>query len=178
MIRDIPSTHVVEGNRRTSLRQDAQKELRLRGERCECIRCREVRGDPVDPGDVRLDSLVYEANGAQEHFLSFVTPGDQIAGYLRLSLPGTASPRTNLPDLAGAALIREVHVYGQSLPLGRARDGAAQHAGLGTRLTEQAEALARERGFKRMAVIAALGTRGYYRKLGYELAETYMVKAL
>ena len=115
IIRDIPSTHVVAGNKRTSLRQDVQAEMKRRGTRCNCIRCREVRGGMVDPGSLRLDDLVYSPDFAEEHFLSFVTPDDQVAGFLRLSFPGTGAPVTGLADLAGAAIIREVHVYGQSL---------------------------------------------------------------
>jgi elongator complex protein 3 len=38
--------------------------------------------------------------------------------------------------------------------------------------------MARQAGYQRMAIIAALGTREYYAKLGYELGETYMVKRL
>ena len=90
IIRDIPSTHVVAGNKRTSLRQDVQAEMKRRGTRCNCIRCREVRGGMVDPGSLRLDDLVYSPDFTEEHFLSFVTPGDQVAGFLRLSFPGKA----------------------------------------------------------------------------------------
>ena len=43
IIRDIPSIHVVEGNKRTSLRQDVHAELKKRGQVCRCIRCREVK---------------------------------------------------------------------------------------------------------------------------------------
>ncbi len=43
VIRDIPSTYVVDGNRRTSLRQDVQKEMKQRGSDCQCIRCREIK---------------------------------------------------------------------------------------------------------------------------------------
>lgn len=178
VIRDIPSTNVVEGNRRTSLRQDVQNELKRRGTRCECIRCREVRGKPVNPESLKLDDLVYRAGTAEEHFLSFITPDDRLAGFLRLSLPGAASPQTGLHDLDGAALIREVHVYGQSLPVGMEKEGAAQHAGLGTRLLQQAEAIAKEKGFKRMAVISAVGTRGYYLERGFERGELYLVKEI
>ncbi len=178
VVRDIPSTYVLEGNRRTSLRMDVHAELERRGQRCSCIRCREVRARRVDLGDLQAQALVYPAGGAEEHFLSFVTPDDRLAGYARLSLPGAASPPTGLPELIGAALIRELHVYGPSLPLGSASDGDAQHAGLGARLMRQAEGIARARGYERMAVIAALGTRPYYARLGYELGDTYMVKAL
>jgi elongator complex protein 3 len=178
VIRDIPSTNVVAGNKRTSLRQDVHRELSRRGTRCQCIRCREIRGREVDAQSMTLDRQVYSAGGAQEHFISFVTPDDRLAGYVRLSLPGPASPQTGLTDLLGAALVRELHVYGQSLPVGSTRSGAAQHAGLGARLMAEAEALARENRYPRLAVIAALGTRPYYRKLGYVLGETYMVKSL
>jgi elongator complex protein 3 len=132
----------------------------------------------VDIGSLSMDDVVYSAGGAEEHFLSFVTPDDRLAGYLRLSLPGSSSPQTGLVDLEGAALIRELHIYGQSLEIGMEEQGAAQHYGLGAQLMSHAEGLSRERGYKRIAVISALGTRGYYRKMGYELSETYMVMPL
>jgi len=176
IIRDIPSTHIVAGNKRTSLRQDVQQELKRRGSSCSCIRCREVRGKEIDPASLDLSQLSYEAGGALEHFLSFSTPEDELAGYLRLSLPDPESPDTGLDDLEGAAIVREVHVYGQSLEVGTTMDGAAQHAGLGSDLMKEAEAIAAQAGYQRVAVIAALGTRGYYRKLGYTLGETYMLK--
>ena len=178
IIRDIPSTHVVAGNRRTSLRQDVHAELKQRGSRCDCIRCREVRGGLVDASALRLDDLVYHPDGAEEHFLSFVTLEDKIAGFLRLSLPGPGSPVTGLKDLEGAAMIREVHVYGQALGVGREQTGAAQHAGLGTRLLAEASRLARVKGYRRMAVIAAVGTRLYYLERGFERGELYLVKDL
>ncbi len=178
VIRDIPSTRVVQGNRRTSLRQDVQRELRRRGRACQCVRCREVRGKPVRPQTLRLDDLVYQADGAEEHFLSFVTLDDHLAGFLRLSLPGTDSPQTGLEDLRGAALVRELHIYGQSLPVGAEQDGAAQHAGLGTQLLEKAERLARQKGFERIAVISAVGTRQYYLERGFERGALYLLKRL
>ncbi|MCC7512855.1 MAG: GNAT family N-acetyltransferase, partial [Anaerolineae bacterium] len=178
IIRDIPSTRVVEGNRRTSLRQDVHIEMKKRGTRCECIRCREVRGKSVNPESLRLDDQVYRTDSAEEHFISFVTPDDRIAGFIRLSLPNENSPATGLSDLDGAALIREVHVYGQSLPVGADRAGAAQHAGLGSRLLVEAEAAARARGFDQIAVISAVGTRGYYLQRGYQRGEFYLVKPL
>lgn len=178
VIRDIPSTNVVEGNRRTSLRQDVHAELRRRGTRCECVRCREVRGKPVQRDALKLDDIVYRAGAAEEHFISYVTPDDKLAGFVRLSLPGEDSPQTGMPDLDGAALIREVHVYGQSLPVGAEKQGAAQHTGLGTRLLEKAESVAQANGFKRMAVISAVGTRGYYLERGFARGELYLTKTL
>ncbi len=175
VIRDIPSTNVVEGNRRTSLRQDAQAELRRRGLACRCIRCREVRSARVDPSGLRARRVVYRAGSGTEVFLSRVTPEDRLAGYARLSLPGEAAP---LPELAEAALLRELHVVGPSIEVGKELDGAAQHAGMGVELMREAESIAAEAGYKRLAVISALGTRGYYRRLGYRLRGTYMVRLI
>ena len=178
VIRDIPSTNVVEGNRRTSLRQDIHDEMKRRGTQCQCVRCREVRGKNVHPDLLKLDDMVYNTGTAEEHFISYVTPDDKLAGFIRLSLPGNNSPQTGIADLEGAALIREVHVYGQSLPVGAEKKGAAQHVGLGTRLLEEAESVARGKGFGRMAVISAVGTRGYYLERGFERGELYLVKTL
>ena len=178
VIRDIPSTNVVEGNRRTSLRQDIHRELQRRGTSCQCVRCREVRGKSISPDKVRLDDLVYTAGSAEEHFISWVTPDDKLAGFIRLSMPLSASPDTEMEDLRGAALIREVHVYGQSLPVGAEKDGAAQHSGLGTQLLEEADKIARASGYSKIAVISAVGTRQYYLDRGFERGQYYLVKEL
>jgi elongator complex protein 3 len=178
VIRDIPGNNVVEGNTRTSLRQDIQAIMQTRGTHCQCVRCREVRGKTVEAESLRLDDLTYQAGTAEEHFISFVTPEDGLAGFIRLSLPAKDSLLTGMSDLDNAALIREVHVYGQSLEVGSEKTGAAQHAGLGTRLLEEAESVARKNGFSRMAVISAIGTRHYYMDRGFERGEYYLVKKI
>ncbi len=178
VVRDIPSENVVAGNKRTSLRLDVQQELARRGTPCQCIRCREVRQQAVDVEALRLEDQVYAAGEAEEHFLSFVTADDHLVGFLRLSLPGESSPDTKMEDLAGAAIIREVHVLGQSLAVGAEREGAAQHAGLGTQLLHQAQTLSVQKGYRCMAVISAVGTRRYYLERGFSRGEHYLVKSL
>jgi elongator complex protein 3 len=160
------------------LRQDVHDEMKRRGTSCQCVRCREVKGKAVSAEALRLEDMVYPAGAAEEHFISYVTPDDKLAGFIRLSLPGKDSPQTEITDLDGAALIREVHVYGQSLAVGAEKKGAAQHAGLGTRLLEEAESVAKAKGYKRMAVISAVGTRGYYLDRGFERGELYLTKEL
>jgi elongator complex protein 3 len=176
VVRDIPSENVVAGNKRTSLRLDVQEELARRGTPCQCVRCREVRQLAVEAKALHLEDQVYQAGGAEEHFLSFVTPKDRLAGFLRLSLPGVSSPKTNLADLEGAAIIRELHVFGQSLAVGTEQEGAAQHAGLGTQLLNQAEKISTQKGYKRIAVISAVGTRLYYLERGFSRGELYLTK--
>ncbi|HJW89054.1 MAG TPA: tRNA uridine(34) 5-carboxymethylaminomethyl modification radical SAM/GNAT enzyme Elp3 [Anaerolineales bacterium] len=183
VIRDIPSTNVVEGNKRTSLRQDVHADMERRGLRCQCIRCREIRKQSLGREDLRLECLVYQAGAAQEVFLSFVTLDDKLAGFLRLSLPDSEKSAQigtdlGLADLDGAAIIREVHVYGQSLAVGLKEPGVAQHSGLGTRLIRRAEFIAREQGFGRLVVIAAVGTRRYYLRRGFKRGALYLVKDL
>jgi elongator complex protein 3 len=183
VIRDIPSTNVVEGNKRTSLRQDVHTEMKKRGTQCQCIRCREVRKQSIEFADLRLNDLTYQVGATEEHFLSYATKDDKIAGFLRLSLPGQGDPKTamletGLSELDGSAIIREVHIYGQSLEVGAKQNGLAQHAGLGSDLVHQAELLARQRGFRRLAVIAAVGTRRYYLGRKFQRGEFYLVKEL
>ena len=142
IIRDIPSTNVVEGNKRTSLRQDVQQELARRGAACQCVRCREVRGERIHASQLLHEDISFATDTTEEHFLAYNTPDDRLAGFLRLSLPEKGHNPTGLADLDQAAVIREVHVYGQSLPVGSDADGVAQHSGLGTQLIDWAEAIA------------------------------------
>lgn len=177
IIRDIPTTNVVEGFKKANLRQIAQQQMAKQGLHCQCIRCREVKRQRLTLDDLRLTVESYETDATTEHFLSFVTADDQIAGFLRLSLPqqDVALP---IPELAGHAMIREVHVYGPALAVGEESQGEAQHMGMGTQLVEKAREMARAGGYGRIAVISAIGTREYYRKLGFNLDGLYMTAVL
>jgi elongator complex protein 3 len=178
IIRDIPSTYVVEGNKVTSLRQDVHRELKRRGTRCQCIRCREIGQRPLDQRRLHTEVIVYPTDVSEEHFLSFVTADDHLAGFLRLSLPYEGGKKAFIEELKGAALIREVHVYGQSVELGKEQPGAAQHSGLGTRLIHWAERIARQRSYQKLAVISAVGTRQYYLQRGFQRGDLYLIKDL
>ena len=178
VIRDIPSHHVVAGNTRSSLRMDIQKLMQERGTSCRCIRCREIRGQKVSQEELLLNDYRYRAAYADEHFLQFVTEDDRLAGYLRLSIPDGMGENAPIEELRGCALIREVHIYGQSLPVGTEQSGAAQHIGLGSRLIEEACGIASSLGFERIAVIAAIGTRRYYESRGFYRGEYYLLRNL
>ncbi len=175
VIRDIPAHHVVAGNTRSSLRMDIKSIMEANGTRCRCIRCREIRGQQVSPEELSIQDYQYRAAYADEHFLQYVTEDDRLAGYLRLSIPDHPE-NAPIADLVDCALIREVHIYGQSLPVGIEQQGAAQHIGLGSRLIEEACRIAGELGFKRLAVIAAIGTRRYYESRGFYRGEHYLLK--
>ena len=96
-------------------------------------------------------------------------------GFLRLRfdpMPGG----DYIPEIQGCALIREVHVYGTSMGVGVEGSGS-QHKGYGKWLMATAEQIALDAGYSKIAVIAGVGTREYYKnKCGYHLEGTYMVK--
>jgi elongator complex protein 3 len=179
VIRDIPAGHVVAGSTASNLRETVEQQLKATGRQCQCIRCREVRGEKVI-GDWRLAIDAYETAGGRELFLSGVTGDDRLLGFLRLSLPSAeVAARAGIAELGPeTAIIREVHVYGPVVRLGTNAQGEAQHLGLGTALIREAEQQARRAGYARLAVIAAIGTRGYYRKQGFVEGELYMGKAV
>jgi elongator complex protein 3 len=174
VIRDIPGTDIVTGNKTTNMRQVAEAEAGGRGIVCRDIRAREVGGRRVDPGELRLRRTDYEAASGREVFLEFVTGEDRIAGFLRLRLPARPErPESFIPELESAAIIREVHVYGAVVGLGDRGDGRSQHVGLGRRLIAEALEVAGRAGFESVAVISSVGTREYYRGLGFADSELY-----
>ncbi len=177
VIRDIPGTDIVVGNQVTNFRQLVEQKLTKEGTRSPDIRAREIRKRTVTIDDLTLDELWYETSSATEVFLQYITPERDIAGFLRLSMPhAEEAPITD--ELDGCAMIREVHVYGQSLGIGVIRDGKAQHLGLGKALIEHSAKLAKSRGYKRLAVISAIGTREYYRKRGFADGALYQIRNL
>ena len=173
VVRDIPAPDIVAGNKFSNLRQIIDQELIKDGKRCQCIRCREVRLYEFDENQIKLNTQKYETPTTIEYFLSFDTNvDDRLLGFLRLSLPKNMN--SIIDELACTAIIREVHIYGQSIDIGDRQVGKAQHLGLGTKLIAKARELAHDAGFNEVAVISAIGTRGYYEKLGFIKGKLYM----
>ncbi|MYC54457.1 MAG: tRNA uridine(34) 5-carboxymethylaminomethyl modification radical SAM/GNAT enzyme Elp3 [Chloroflexi bacterium] len=177
VVRDIPGTDIVDGNKITNFRQLVEAELAKRGKASRDIRAREIGRRRVQAADLRLDCQRYQSSIGEEIFLQFITESRDIAAFLRLSLPDTGREPL-LDELRGCAMIREVHVYGLALGIGEAANGRAQHAGLGTRLLEEAANLASAHGYARLAVISAVGTREYYRRRGFLDGELYQIREL
>ena len=186
IVRDIPSKEIIEGGSKIlNLREVVQKEMRKRGLKCKCIRCREVKEKYNPEEKLCLFREDYEASGGKEIFLTFEDKrGEKLYALLRLRLPSFVSKLAEncslpaLPVLQETAIIREVHTYGQMLPIGE-KSLSPQHRGLGKKLIREAEKIAkREFGLNKITVISAVGTRPYYRKLDYRLKDTYMVKKI
>ena len=143
------------------------------------IRYREISTDEPAVDDLTLDIITYDTTVAREHFLQWIAPDGRIAGFLRLSLPdrSAVAERPELPVKPGEAMIREVHVYGKVAGLRKAGDGA-QHLGLGRQLVERACSMAKEAGYRSVNVISSVGTREYYRSLGFTDNGLYQQRAL
>jgi elongator complex protein 3 len=175
VIRDIPAEDVVEGGVKTSnLREIVQEEMKIKGLKCKCIRCREV-GENYDPKEkLILFRENYEASNGKEVFLSFENKDkSKLYALLRLRIIDKAEVRPR-----PLAMVREIHTYGQLVPILK-KSKAVQHKGLGKRLMAEAERIAKkEFKLNKISVIAGIGVRGYYRKLGYKLENTYMVKKI
>lgn len=191
LVRDIPAQSIVAGSKISNLRQIIEQNSYQKNWRCRCIRCREVKNEKSKVKSLKLIRRNYNASGGKEIFLSFEdVKADKLYALLRLRIPSYIIQRPGLcklggnkkyfiPALNNAAIIRELHTYGKTVPIAKKSKGAAQHTGLGKRLTAEAERIVREEfGLKKIAVISGVGVRDYYRKLGYKLKNGYMVKTL
>lgn len=181
--RDIPMPLVTSGVEHGNLRELALARMKDFGTSCRDVRTREAGiqeiHNKVKPYEVELIRRDYTAGGGWETFLSYEDPKqDILIGLLRLR---KCSPDTFRPELKSqpTSIVRELHVYGSVVPVSCRDPSKFQHQGFGTLLMEEAERIALEEHFStKISVISGVGTRNYYRKLGYELDGPYMSKSL
>jgi len=201
LIRDIPSTSIEAGNKISNLREIVAQEMVRRGVECKCIRCREIghqikiqnskRKKQNYNSKLKMVKRKYQASGGTEYFISFESPDKKILyAFVRLRIPdfslsqsSHAHPHSSassfacfLPELHNAAIVRELHTYGHLVPIDKNTPGATQHIGLGKKMMAEAEKITQKLKIKKIAVISGIGVRKYYKKLGYRLEGTYMVK--
>jgi elongator complex protein 3 len=176
--RDIPASYIKAGSTISNLRQVMDEDMQKNGWQCKCIRCREIREGEIDHDDFLLTETRYRTNSGTEIFLSFEgKKTGRIAAFARLRLPDDGGENAPLSILRGAALIRELHTYGRHTRVGEGGE-QSQHVGFGRRLIAEAERIATENSYRSLAIISGIGVREYYRKRGYTLEETYMIKSL
>ncbi|CAO1356330.1 unnamed protein product [Diamesa hyperborea] len=180
--RDIPMPLVTSGVEHGNLRELALARMKDLGTDCRDVRTREVGiqeiHNKVRPYEIELIRRDYTANNGWETFLSYEDPEqDILVGLLRLRKVSAQSFR---PELQGrCSIVRELHVYGSVVPVNSRDPTKFQHQGFGMLLMEEAERISREEhGSVKIAVISGVGTRNYYRKMGYELDGPYMSKML
>jgi elongator complex protein 3 len=181
LFRDIPSFEVVKGVKETNFRQIVQEEMKKRNLECNCIRCREIRNSKFKYQNLQLTICRYDTSVGKEFFIIRKDENGKLLGFVRLSLPDDSN-RNFIFEIQNSAMIREVHVYGivKQLTDKQLNSDAknVQHKGVGKELIKNAEMIARTNGYRKISVISAIGTRGYYMKLGYRLGELYMSKNL
>lgn len=183
--RDIPAQLIVAGVTKSNLRQVVQQRLKEQGVRCRCIRCREVGHrmlkDKVKPDPEKVEILTtrYPASEGEEIFISAEElESDVLIGYLRLRIP---SEKAHRPEVKAkpCSIVRELHVYGPLVPVGKRLAKAWQHKGYGSILLSEAERISREEyTVKKVLVISGLGAKRYYMRLGYHYDGPYMAKML
>ena len=181
--REFP-VHLIKGGVKSgNLRELALKRLKERGYRCHCIRCREIGHralkDNITVGEeeVQMMSRDYGASGGKELFISTeYANADALVGYIRIRFPSENSARREVDG--STALVRELHVYGPEVPVGKHHPALWQHVGFGRRLLGEAEERARYEGAGKVLVLSALGTKEYYRREGYRPLGPYMSKQL
>lgn len=183
--RDIPAPLIVAGVSKSNLRQLVHQKLREQGARCRCIRCREVGHKmaidkmKINIEKVKILTTKYAASEGEEIFISAEEPvSDTLIGYLRLRIP---SEKAHRPEVKAkpCAIVRELHVYGSLVPVGKHLAKAWQHKGYGNILLTEAERITQEDyGLKKILVISALGTKQYYKRFGYDYDGVYVSKML
>jgi len=183
--RDIPAFLIEAGVNRSNLRQLVLQKLKEQKMRCRCIRCREVGHrwltDKIKPNpeNITILTMKEKASEGEDVFISVEDPAnDVLIGYLRLRIP---SENAHRPEIYSekASIVRDLHVYGPLVPVGRHMAKAWQHKGYGGILLSEAERVSREDYDRRkIVVISALGTKQYYKRFGYDYDGPYVSKLL
>lgn len=171
VVRDIPNHETATDHLPTNLRQMVEDQLKKdKHFQLRDIRAREIRSQNISE-PVKLQTLCYQSSTGKEFFIQYVDQNYRILGFIRLSLPTKPS---FMEELGANAIIRELHVYGQVAGWGSSEK--TQHRGFGTKLVDEATTVARQHGYEAISVISAVGTRGYYRHLGFSDGELYQHK--
>lgn len=180
LTRDITTTMMDVQLFPPNLRQLVQDQMLEHHISCPCIRCREIQLEkPI--GSISTRTISYDSAGGKEFFIEKIDNEKKCLGFIRLRLPSflfDKKIKPLFPILKDSALIRELHVYGKAMEIGEIDSKTTQHKGLGEELLSLAEEEAKREGVKKITIISGVGVRNYYRKFGYKLEETYMLKML
>ncbi len=174
VIRDIPAQSVVSGGGSSNLREKLSKKAKREGWICKCIRCREVKNNYDPEEKLHLFTERHSASEGEDIILTFENKErTKLFSLLRLRIPKNPYPEI----LENSTIIREIHTYGQQVSLrnGEILATSPQHRGLGRKLIEKAEEISPT---KKISVISGVGARGYWKKNGYKLEDSYMIKQI
>jgi len=182
--RDIPAPIIEDGVSRSDLRELVKEKMRQRNVNCRCIRCREAghrllrEKAETTPSQVEVFCQEYRASDGREFFISAEDrEQDILVGYVRLRIPSEMAHR---PEIAqkNASIVRELRVLGPMVPVGIKTGEGWQHKGYGRLLLREAESISKKENRGMILVTSALGTKHYYRRLGYAPNGPYVSKSL
>jgi elongator complex protein 3 len=174
IMREIPPDYLVAGIINIDLRKDIDAELKKANTKIREIRFREIgfsirdlkKGNEINQ-KLKLKITKYKASKGEEYFLEIINKNNILFALCRLRITKKL------------AFIRELHVYGQSVPIGEKTQKSIQHQGLGKKLLKKAEDISKNNSVKTLKIISGVGVRQYYEKLGYSLDEEgYMSKEI
>jgi elongator complex protein 3 len=172
IMREIPPDYLIAGTIRIDLRKVIHDKMQEQEIKCNCIRCREIgfalRESKKIDKNLKLNKIEYKASHGKEFFIEVINKDDIIFGLIRLRI----NNKSNI------LLIRELHIYGPSLEIGKKARDKVQHKGLGRKLMNEAEKIAQDMKCEKIKVLSGVGVREYYKTLGYKLEDNYMVKYL
>ena len=174
MQREVDDGEIIAGVKHGNLRQLVLSKLAKEGKRCNCIRCREAGLKNAKINNPQIIRDEYIASNGKEFFIS-IEDDDILLAFLRLRIPSNNAHRDEIKGYR-CCIVRELHVYGRALALGEKDTKSYQHKGYGSMLMQEAENIALSNNLEKVLVISAVGTREYYRRLGYRLEGAYMVK--
>ncbi len=178
IIRDIPSTETVGESPSNNLREEVEIQIKKKGMKDSNIRSREIKGNALE-GELFFSDTLYQCAPFTEHFIQCVDSKGRLAGFLRLSVPSEYSrgeaeeSRNFVPEVKKSGIIRELHVYGRTAAIGEKSKVKSQHRGIGRKLIQTASEVSLSCGCSVISVISAVGTRNYYRKLGFRDGDLY-----
>lgn len=170
VMREIPPEFLVAGTTRIDLRKVVAEEMKRKEIKCKCIRCREIgfailQKKEIDK-NLKLNKVEYRASQGREFFIEVINKDDIIFGLVRV----------RIPDKSHELLVRELHVYGPAVEIGKR--GKTQHIGFGKQLMQEVEKIAHAKKCNKISVISGVGVREYYKSLGYKLEDSYMIKEI
>jgi elongator complex protein 3 len=171
--RDIPAKFAKHAIRLNNLRQIVSLKMKEKNYTEKDIKAREIGNETITL-PIKQEIIEYDASQGKEYFISYIDAKDKLIGFVRLRLP-SQSLRKEITN--ESAIIRELHVYGKSMPI-KGEEGNAQHRGYGKKLMAKAEEIAKTNKKNKILVISGIGVREYYKKMGYVQEGPYLSKSL
>jgi len=156
VMREIPPDYLIAGIKRIDLRKDIEDKLKNDKSDVKEIRFREIgfvlrdlkKGKKIN-NKLNLKITKYNAEEGNEYFLEIINKNNILFGLCRLRIFNRKKEKL--------AFIRELHVYGQALEIGKKGKSFGQHLGLGKSLIKECEKIVKEREVKELKIISGVG---------------------